>query len=216
MKAARAGRLFNNFDGLLHLRQVGEFRTVFLNRRENAGNVPVLLADAPAEKGDENLHQHFAIVYGAMHFVVVDGKFDLSLDALEHVGEIAELVAFELRQNGFGYLQAVRNRIPGQELGMLRIGDVQKPGVELGVVGDENRGLSAENGEIPENLVYRRRVFDHLVGDMVDPGRFVRNHHRRFHERLECGNFLGSDDAVVVVDRKLDRSDFDDFVLALG
>ena len=87
---------------LIHLCQVRGRRTVLDDAIQNAGYIPIFFANAATEKGDENFHEHFAVVNGAVHFVVVDRELDLTLDALEHVGEIAKLMALEFRQNRTG------------------------------------------------------------------------------------------------------------------
>ena len=197
---------------LIHFCQVRGRRTVLDDAIQNAGYIPILFANAATEKGDENFHEHFAVVNGAVHFVVVDRELDLTLDALEHVGEIAKLMAREFRQNRTGDAQAIDIRIARQKLWMLGVGDVQKSRIEVCVMGYENRGLAAENGELFQGCIDVWSVFHHFVCNVVHSWRLVRNHHGWFYQGLEFRNFFGTDDAVVVVNGEFDGTDFHDFI----
>ena len=85
-------------EGLLFI-QVSGWRTLVAYRGEDTGHVPVRFADAAAEEGDEYFHQHFAVIYGAVHGFGGDFERELPAHFFEHVREVAEFVALELRQD---------------------------------------------------------------------------------------------------------------------
>ena len=173
---------------------------------------PVLFLEPPAQQGDEDFHEHFAVVDRAVHLFGVDLHRDFS--ALhEQARHVAELVVREFGQDGLADGEAVDDRVAGDELGILGVGFAEEARVEVRVVGEQDGALAAERGEFLEAFAYRGRVFDHLVGDVVDAGGFGGNEHVRLDERLEFRNQFGDDLAVASLYGKLYRANFNDFVL---
>ena len=200
----------------LLVQELGE-ALVLCHGSHDVPHFPVLFFESTAQQGDKYFHEHQAVIDGKVHFFGFNLHGDFAT-TLEHVGQEAEFVVVlaglvcEFGKNGACDYQTVDDGVAVNHLGILLVGLPQETGVKVGVVCNQDGALTAESGELAESVVNAGRVFDHVVGDVVDPGCLGGNEHAGFYERLKFRNELGDDAVVLCFDGELDGTNFDDFV----